>query len=100
MNNEADDKVVYHKGMAACTRQLDDLKKLARSGSDASHSLFFGLDFVEQSFGTGDVPQLRGTLIRDWIRLSFSGTKKIGIEVPEYVRLGNCPPIFTNFPFC
>ena len=33
MKNESEDKVVYHNNMAACTRRLDDLEKLARSGS-------------------------------------------------------------------
>ena len=33
MKTEAEDKVVYHKVMTACTRHLDDLEKLARSGS-------------------------------------------------------------------
>ena len=33
MTNETEDKVVYHAAMTACTSRLDDLEKLARSGS-------------------------------------------------------------------
>ena len=31
--NKSEDKVVYHNATTACTRRLDDLEKLARSGS-------------------------------------------------------------------